>query len=917
MRRKLAYILLNAGILVAVGATIGQTIVAMDADVNYAAGEEMVFRLSKPESTYKGLFEADYLGSNADTANSTIIDEVAEEMEDRLATWGVDATVSKEGYDLIRVKLRAENDDETEYTYLQNYLSHSGGNVTVAAGSDDESVQNDAPTGSEYDDNAMFEGQTASIEYIDDSVPVVTIPVNYDGESGKLGELIKYCTENTVEENTSEGQESSAKNCYLVLWSNMQEGDSYIAATSSDADIKDSNMAKRLIFGENASNAWYVDESDEDNNYKKLQLVPNSDAIKDGAYDASKSGSAYKAAFYYMNLLNASSYSEDFGCDVTFVYRHRATASVDDLVEAGAWHLSPAFGPTLIAGIVSLAALALVSALLYRMGSLAILSNVAIALLGGAGLFAYFHAAFGIGAAVGFLLGALVTAFGSIYYFAKFKEQLYAGRSTKKAHQEAIKKALWPTLDAGIAAILTGLCVYGLIPSVVGALGLSLILTSAFGLAANLLLLRIEGYLLAYDRDSDEKAGKLYGIDMSRVPNALKEEKQTYFGPYANVKFAKAKWPVAGVLGALLGVAAVGISVWSALGSPLNYSGAYEDTTSISLEYRVEQGSDSPWTSTDDIETSFLPLIEYDGKTLVEYVSDDAIYVETSVAYDTQDIEEAYDVYNFGIDLDIHFDPDGVYTLTFQTDAGWVTEETTLDDAVKQVGESLEMYSASANNVVVQAGTPSLGTVYLSLGIGALTLLAYSFFRYRPSRAIAGALLPIGAATIVTGFYSVTRLAVTPVSAIASIVSFLLAFLFVSFLWNKEKEIRLDSRERDKDSPVFRDAALERATGEAAGDLVGYAILCFGALLAFLAFAPSAYRPIFLGSLIGVILLLAMTLAALAPLALRLGKWLRAIKASVSNSLKKPASGKPQTGNLPSGKRRAEPEEAIFIGIND
>ena len=60
-------------------------------------------------------------------------------------------------------------------------------------------------------------------------------------------------------------------------------------------------MAKRLIFGENATNAWY-EPKDTDNKYKTLQLVPNSEALTSSGYDASKADSAYKAAKYYLNM---------------------------------------------------------------------------------------------------------------------------------------------------------------------------------------------------------------------------------------------------------------------------------------------------------------------------------------------------------------------------------------------------------------------------------------------------------------------------------------------------------------------------------------------------------------------------------------------------------------------------------------
>lgn len=915
MRRKLGYILLNAAIMIGVGATIGLTITKMDTDVSYGTGKELYFRLSEKNSTLDGVFPENYLGSKSGTKNYDTINKVAEEMEGRLANWGVNGTVSKEGYDLIKVTLRVEGDSDTEYNYLQNYLSFSGGHITVAAGTNDEDIQNDAPTGKEYLDNEMFRGQTAQIEYINESVPVVTIPVNYTGKDGKLGELINYCTENTKEADSSAGTE--AKSCYLVLWSNFQEGDSYRIATSSDAETKNTNMAKRLIFGENAANAWYTDSSNEDNNYKKLQLVPNSEAIADGQYDSSKSGAAYKAAFYYMNLLNASSYQDDFDCDVSFMYSHRSVATVDSLLEAGAWHLSPSFGPSMIAFVASFAVLALVSALFYRLGALSILSNVLIAMLGGFGLFAYFHAPFGIGALVGFALGALVTAFGSIYYFTKFKEQLYEGRSPKKAHQEAIKKALWPSLGASISAIIIGLCVYGFVPSVIGAMGLSLILSSFFGGVANVLLLRLQGYLLAFDEGTEGKLSTLYGVDSKRIPNALNDEKRTYFGPYANKDFTKRKVPSFIVAGLLCLASIVGVSVFSSLGDAYNYSNTYADTTSISLEYRKLSADqeNAEFKSVEDIETKFLPRIVYEGNDLLSYVKEEGIVSEMGYVYDTAntDAEETYCVYFFNIELNTYFDPTTEYTFV----VNGVEETDLFDNVMARFAEDNEM-TGSVNNVRVQVGTPTLGTMYLALGVSALACLLYSFLRFRPSRALAVSLLSLASSLVVAGFFSLTRLAVTPLANIALVSSSLLSLLLSSFVLNKEKEIRKDSREHEKESAAFRDACLVRANGESAGDTIVFGILSLGVLICFMGFATSVYAPVFLGAIVGLAVSLFFSLFVLSPLSLFFSKWLLLAKRSFEESRKKNKENvKPNSGNVPSSRRRAEPEEAIIIGIND
>jgi hypothetical protein len=50
---------------------------------------------------------------------------------------------------------------------------------------------------------------------------------------------------------------------------------------------------------------------------------------------------------------------------------------------------------------------------------------------------------------------------------------------------------------------------------------------------------------LANDNTVEGQLGRSYGVDESKLINPLKEEKQKYFGPYADKDFQKGKKPVA------------------------------------------------------------------------------------------------------------------------------------------------------------------------------------------------------------------------------------------------------------------------------------------------------------------------------------------------------------------------------------
>ena len=195
MLRKLGYILTSSLLIIGSLATMGNAISMMDTDVSYGNSKALYFKISKKDTTYKGVDPANYIQQ---TEGYDAVSEVAEEMENRLENWDVNAEVDKVGYDTIKVTVRTASNDDTEYRYLEDYLSFSGQDITIGVGAPTQEIQKDAPSRTSYRSNKMFEGNTAAIEYVN-NVPVVTIKVNQPGENGELDELIKFCSDNSKE----------------------------------------------------------------------------------------------------------------------------------------------------------------------------------------------------------------------------------------------------------------------------------------------------------------------------------------------------------------------------------------------------------------------------------------------------------------------------------------------------------------------------------------------------------------------------------------------------------------------------------------------------------------------------------------------------------------------------------------------
>lgn len=907
MRRKLAYIILSASLLIAGAATFGEALLNIDTDVTYGAGRELVFKISERDTTYGGIDPDNYIVDDGYTA----VNAVGDEIENRLETWGIPSTVTKEGYDTVRVTIRSQSADETEYSYLQRYLSFSGDNITVTVGSTDDEVVSGAPSNDMFLNGALFEGidQPADIRYVN-GIPVVTLGIKEDaqGENGPLNELVEYCADHTKAADSSAGTEATT--CYLVFWGNYQEGDSFKDATDTESATYDPNMTNRIVFGTDVSNIWY-DDSNDDHDYTRLQLIPNSSALENGQFDANKAGAAYKAAYFYMCMFNANSYHtiNDIGYDVNFTYATDIPATAEDLVTAGAWHLTPALSRTLLAGVIAFVTSIIVLSCFYKLGSLAIASNAMLSMLFSLLLYGYFAAQFGVGTLAALMITMLMSFFGTAYYFSKFKEQIYEGRNAKKAHQEAIKKAFWPTLDVSIVAILIGICVYSLVPTVVGQMGLLLVLGGFFSGAINILLLRLQGYLLANDNDTMNKLNKLYGIDLSKVPNLLKEEKQTYFGPFADEKSKKTLkkgWLPVSITGAVLLIASIiGISTFSSLnGTPFNYGDVYHDTTSISLEYRVEEGTEQTLAldTVNKVQENYLSLIELDGKPLTKDDYGD-ISLEEATIYMTQD-ERNYDVYYFEVPLNQYYDEQATYN--FVVDGH---NYSTLAEAAQAAAEALvdTGLTVRVQNVDVEPGLPALSSVYLGLGVGLLATTIYLILRFKLARGFLLGVISLGGSLLPLGFFALTRIPVTPIVALSSVAVAFLTIVIGLFIFNKEKELTKESRERNKKTREFKEMMLERSLGESLGDILIYLLPVFFTFVYYFGFVPQLFQMSFLGIIIGLLLSVVILLFTIIPLTLYTTHGLSKIHISFKQGTKKEEVKK----------NSSEPEEAIFIGIND
>ncbi len=948
MRRYVGYVLLCAATLVGVAGATAPFIAKMNADLAYSDGKTLYFKASEYDEASSNGNYGNETGSFLDKDQATdpnndnkpAIHTLANIIKERLDVWNLsEYEVSVQGYDTIAVSVRTKTATDTQYTYLENYLSFSGGDYELDV--TDEKVSEESKKDSWAD---MLDDQEAFIQSIELNgynfpVVLVKIPDTYKSDFTDLLKAANDANSSSDDDSSSESSTSTGDACKLVLWANRIDGDLYKDSTSGGGANR--NLSKKILAVENVSsdNAVYYYDSDEDKENPYLRLIPNSTAItSDGTYDSSHAQEAYEAAVYLRNMFNASELSFSDGTStkhrfaLNFTYSENTPATVESLNAYTAWSVFPALSGTLIATLVTIALMVVVLALFNRSFSLIQIASVFASVFSTFALFVSFGAQFNVAACLGLLITTLISCFGSVYYGAALKDEIYKGRTLKKANQEAAKKSTWPILDASILSAILGVFVYIFGGELASKFGTMLVLGAVFSLASNLILTRFGAWLFCNDSTMQSHFAKRLGIDSKKIPDLLKEEKQTYFGPYEKKDFTKSRKWTAGILGA---VVVAGIATMIAFGiqnsgNVYNTSAYTQNSTVLRIDVRSTQSDMISLSRIASIEDIYSPeeggddlfhKVEIDGKKLSSLTSTSSISLsETPLTVYDSNTETIYYWFYYSIKLNKYLEntAESEHQIKVLRGESFVdASSNSLDDALSDYITTVFLPGADDSNLMVRFATvtPELGQPYidklcLALGVSLAVSLVYLAIRFRPSRAISATL---GAATVgycSIAFFVFTRISVTPLVTLGCLAGSLLALIFALFAFNKEKEIYKESREKEKNTVDFRYECLKNGVSRSAGQFLLLVMISAYGAIAFFGFGPRTFMMIYLAMVMGLAFLSAYDLSLLAPFAY---VWAKLFGKIAIKPLKRKKAKK---GNLPK-KKSGEPEEATFIGIND
>ena len=454
----------------------------------------------------------------------------------------------------------------------------------------------------------------------------------------------------------------------------------------------------------------------------------------------------------------------------------------------------------------------------------------------------------------------------------------------------------------------------------------------------NLIVTRFLMWELANDDTASSNFVKYYHVKKDKIPDPLKDEKQSYFGPFEKSDFKKAR-KIGLIAGCALLLASVGASIaWGVVnnGNVYNDPAVGATTSVIQLDVLSKESSKITGTTAEKISDEsklygkdpvtdsprLLDAIKLNDKTLYSYVDSIELSRSPKTVYHTPEAGEGYNDYWFYYVINLKEKinlAENAYTITVWDGADYVlADDQNVNNALETLTNDMYITEAtdfriSVDTVVVDPVQPYLWQLALGLGVGIAVSAVYMMLRFRPGKGLAFGLTAAAVSFTSVGFFALTRIPVAPVVSLGSVIAFTAVTLVGLFLLNADKEIHKESKEKEKNTFEFRRDTLDKAVHYEASNIIFLGIVaCYISIMMF-GFGPFAYSTGYAAGLLGTLFATLFILFGYSGIAEGLMKLFSHFKPKKSVSKKKK---KKVTGQLMK-KKGAEPEESIFIGIND
>lgn len=874
MRRLIAYITLTIALIFGAAVNTLSPLRSLVSNHEYQEGREFVYRISDKENP------------DNQFSDSTAIDEVASIMDKRMQNFGVsEYNIAKEGNNIIRTSTTLQR--EEEYRRLQVYLNYNA-NFTIRIGDDDN-------TEAQLSAEEVFKNVNARVEYRG-PYPFIVFPLS-DPElfQTNIVSVAEKIQAEKGEETPPEGQDKPAlvKEATIVMWSDFNaDKDSYMNPQGDTSGKIFLSFDFRSMWWDEAKTeigvASPLDGQNQEggNNYTTAQIKSASDTAR-----------------YMANVFNAGS----FDYKVEFLFQNKYTAPSVEPIIVLENRDNLALSATLFATIITFLLVTVIAFAIYRLPIISAISSGLLTFLGTLVIFNAIQVEFSTSTVIGLLVVTLVSLFSTIFYAAKFRSEVYKGRSFKKANNEAIARSSFMTIDILVLLLITGIFSYFFGGAALAGFATTLIFGSIVMLASVLLHNALLLPLLANNHLSSKSYG-YYGINEDRVPNPLNEEKQTYFGRFMNHKpEAKAKLNTA-ILSSLGVIGAVLVLVFASFTTTNPFNLVKYDANTTRVYFQVSEKSDINTNSDTNNPSLLLSYIELNGEALPIVKENGAPVYETHT-YDVLEQEGEVEVnvtYNFYV-YKLKGNYTGEEAVSFKTTATGTMQDGFLSDALDEIVKTLdEKATISFNPVQKESLTPHFGRIAWVTLVALAIMSFYLTLRFGLTRGLTNFVESFVAGSLIFLFFMVTRLAIPPLATMGAFV----AILFVSFLnvviFGSIKDVEKDNLAKGMTRREIYSLGMQYTLST----LYIITLLASIAFLIFTLLGPLTISSVYLGGVVAVI----VALLIVTKFNTLLISGTLNILARIPQKGRAKREQKERTSIKP---RSSEPEEAVFIGIND
>ena len=905
MRRLWAHIIIAFTCIVTVFACFPILLNNIQTNGDYTTRRQFTFQLTERKD------ENDQVITPLEDSSAK---EMAKIMEQRLIAAGVTSyELSTSGKDMVNVAFAADNN--SQYTQITTYLGFSGSFALMNKDPDSEPI-----VGEDFlSGNAYLKNATTN-EY-----PTLIIPIDTSGSAYEA--LIKWAVDNpetsTQETEDGESQEVQSRLIYIIY--NYQIGDTY--KTLTENNTFNNKVLLSFEVGESGETMYYDDSKNSFSYVCGFQ-----DSNSNGYADPSEVKTAYDQADFLLNLFNAEALDYDVR-----VVRGLASgtevwldAKTENVFKFG----SLVWTSTITAIIAAIVMATLFLLYFYHLGSLSIVTTSLVSAFMSFLFMIVTGLEYNALAVVGIVVIALLSLISGVIYCNKHKEEAYRGRTLKKANSEASRKSTLPVIDLHVVVVVIGLMCYLLGGAALHSFSVILILGALAGVVINLAGMKGLMYLLT---NTTKLTGKfsLFKIDESKVPDHMADEKQTYYGEYAEHNFTTKKKPSFIAMAVLFVLGFVGIGLMAGLNNSNLFRVPATSTlgSELYVTETIEVYNDEKTQFSENEIREFLADIKlYENKGEVVTFDDGdshktlADYIAKVVTYSTTDSKTVegtttnYLYTFFEIDLNQVLDGENLYVKIKNYD--FPDADTTLNEALADYFEDVNTNFDNCKEHAISLKTlesvnnvqsPEWWRVVLATSVAVLTLTVYMLIRYRLSRGLASLAFPV--VTSLTSLFVFSMLSLTGLALSANILICLpvvsvVCYFMMIIVANKDRELVVEDKTKDS-SLEHRFELSRQATGIAVTPVLAASAISVFLLICFFGFGPGITSFLYIALILGLGLSVLFVIYAYMPLSDVLYELFS--KISFEPKVKKSS----KKGSTPAKTKSAEPEEAIFIGIND